>query len=150
MIYRMSRTQKVRLPLLCVAIALTVCGGRGSAGRAGPLATPATDLPVRIEHCDVLSREVLQDPFNALPRNYVNGVAVRFANLRSTNATSVTLRLRYEGTTESVSLHGSYAANVAVDHTFGNFDGMISGNAKAVCELAAVTFADGATWAANP
>jgi hypothetical protein len=135
---------------MCCCLILVAGLAAEAAAEPRPQVVPTADAPIRIERCAVIGRAESRDPFNALPENYVSGIAIRFASLRAAPATLVRFRVRYEGSSDTVVERGTFTANVPIQRVFPSFSGSFIDGDTASCTALSATFGDGSAWSSEP
>lgn len=111
---------------------------RSNDGASGP--------PIVVERCSIVSRSVLQDPFNGLRQDIVTGVDLRLKNVGRIPAAVVVVVVRYQGSTQTIVSRGTFAPDAAFERTLTVFAGNSAGSSDASCRVSSVLASDGSTW----
>jgi hypothetical protein len=124
----------------------------------GAVPAPAQPLPIVITSCTMLqappSTTRFWYPFGPtleINAPVVDGVRIVYTNKGPVAANRVAFFVDYRGDKQRVIDAGTFAPNVAIDHTFGAFSGdAYLGPKPDACTAVAVRYADGTTWRVLP
>jgi hypothetical protein len=140
-----------RFGQLAVAAALALA--------ALPQMVDAQKVPVEIDKCEVLEYLPVHHhpywyPFG--PRIVVgtpvtDGIEIKYVNRAPLTADRVVFLVNYRGEVERVVDVGKFSPGAPIDHTFGQFSGLVYlGPTPNVCRVLAMRFVDGTFIRAAP
>lgn len=139
----------MRIYIGIAALAALLCAMPAAARAQGP-------PPVSITDCSVLQWMQTSAypypfwrPFGPYPgaSPYTDGIRISFVNHAAKTAARVAFSVNYRGDHQHIIDVGSFAPNVTIDHTFGQYTGDAwLGPKPNSCRVVAVRFNDGTVW----